>query len=756
MRAAISWSERFRCAYGIVGAEPTSLLGSTAGAECNWGPASATIAAMRGDMRSPEQDRRSRRGLRLAGLVLLGLVLAAVVVLELWESPPGWLRGPRGLVVDGLHWVRQHWLTSGALGVLATLLGFWLQRRERQRTERQRAAEQARQQAVAQAERARQDADARTALLAEHCWGDPATTWLPRISDVQDSVALGVHPATAVEDLEAASGMAAEAAALELPARVPVYVPRDLDAKLDAALAAALARGGLVLVWGDSTAGKSRAAFQAMRRLPGDLWLLYPHHRHSLRALLEGGVELRNVVLWLNDLERFLGAGGLDVGLLRRLVGDGDRRVVVLATMRASEYTKGSPERERDHAGPERDVLRAERELLDQAVDFELPRRFSAAEQQRATERAWDPRIADALAHAGRYGLAEYLAAGPRLWRRWRSARAVDSPAHEQAGAAMVAVAVDCRRAGLTRPVSEELLRELYLDPAYLDRPIARRLDPAAFEQGLEWASELVQGTSALLTPEEIGYVVFDYLLDTVQADPDAPPVPSGVWEHLVRDLRIDDALRVGVAAYEANEHQVAEQAWHIAADAGDHDAEFNLGLLLDKLGRLEEAERYYRRAADAGDHHAEINLGVLLHQRGDLEEAERWYRRAADAGIHKAQDSLGVLLYERGEAEGAERWWRRAADAGDHDAEFNLGVLLEKLGRLEEAERYYRRAADADHHNAEYNLGVLLHQRGDLEEAKRWWQRAAKSGDEDAAHALEQLRGPSTSTVRDADQPHP
>jgi Citrate synthase, C-terminal domain len=76
-------------------------------------------------MRSPGQDdRRSGRGWRLASLVLLGLVVAAVVVLELWESPPGWLRGPRGLVVDGLHWVRVHWLTSGALGVLATLLGF--------------------------------------------------------------------------------------------------------------------------------------------------------------------------------------------------------------------------------------------------------------------------------------------------------------------------------------------------------------------------------------------------------------------------------------------------------------------------------------------------------------------------------------------------------------------------------------------------------------------------------------------------------
>jgi hypothetical protein len=327
-----------------------------------------------------------------------------------------------------------------------------------------------------------------------------------------------------------------------------------------------------------------------MRRLGPELWLLVPHQRGSLRALLAGGVEFRDVVVWLNDLERFLGADGLEVGLLRRLVGDGGRRVVVLATMRASEYNARSPERERDRGGSERDVLRAERELLDQARDFELSRGFSATERRQAAERTWDPRIADALARAGRYGLAEYLAAGPRLWRRWRNARAVDGPTHEQAGAAMVAAALDCRRAGLARPVSEEVLAGLYLDPIYLDPasvngrwdfPVAGRLDPAVFQQGLAGATELVQGTSALLSPEAGGYVVFDYLLDTMQADPDASPVPARVWQHLLRDLHADDALAIGVAAYWADERQVAERAWQVAADAGDHDAEFNLGVLL-------------------------------------------------------------------------------------------------------------------------------------------------------------------------------
>ena len=144
-------------------------------------------------------------------------------------DPPGWLHGSRGLVVNGLHWLRVHWLTSGALGALLAgltlLLGLSQNRVERQRAERE------------QAERKGAAQNARAALLAAHGWVDPATKGLPSISSVQDPVTLGVHPAAAVKDSDTAAGADAAAGGLGLPGRVPVYVPRDLDARLDAALA---------------------------------------------------------------------------------------------------------------------------------------------------------------------------------------------------------------------------------------------------------------------------------------------------------------------------------------------------------------------------------------------------------------------------------------------------------------------------------------------------------------------------------------
>src|SRR6266536_30429 len=98
----------------------------------------------------------------------------------------------------------------------------------------------------------------RAALLAAHCWVDEHTGDLPRVGKV-DPVALGVHPAADLGTQQAGEGR------LDLPDRVPVYVPRDRDAEVDAALA----RGGVVVLVGDSPAGKSRAACEAVRRLPG-------------------------------------------------------------------------------------------------------------------------------------------------------------------------------------------------------------------------------------------------------------------------------------------------------------------------------------------------------------------------------------------------------------------------------------------------------------------------------------------------------
>jgi hypothetical protein len=87
---------------------------------------------------------------------------------------------------------------------------------------------------------------------------------LPKVRDITDPVELGVHRAGVA--LEPRDGRPT------VTEHVPDFVPRDIDAELDKHLEV----GGFVLLVGDSTAGKSRAAFEAMRARLADHVLIYP------------------------------------------------------------------------------------------------------------------------------------------------------------------------------------------------------------------------------------------------------------------------------------------------------------------------------------------------------------------------------------------------------------------------------------------------------------------------------------------------
>ena len=553
-------------------------------------------------------------------------------------ADPQW--GPLSQILGGV---------AGALlaGLLTWWAGSWLQRRQRRDEHRDREAE------------ADQE---RRALLARLCLVDPRSGALPRVSALRDPVGLGVHPAPRVMQRG-------------LPARVPVYVPRDLDERLDAALR----RDRLVLLRGASTAGKSRAAFEAMRRLPGDPFVLVPlpgpGQRGALRRLLDAGLELEDTVVWLDDLERFLGDDGLDAGLLHRLTGTVQRRAVVLSTIRAGEYAA------RDRGG---DLLGAERELLDQVIEeLTLDRHFTPAELARAeAERVHDPRIAEALARAGRYGLAEYVAAGPRLWRRWRNALAIDGPLPERVGAALVAAAIDWRRAGLVRPVPERTL--IGLLPRYL--PDSTEAGTAVLTGGLDWATTRVQATSALLTRHADGYVVFDYVLDQVQADPAAPDIPASVWTELLATGTRDDMLRLGVTAAAAKQYERSEEAYRPIAELGDPAGMCCLGLVV--MVHCDEAQglRWLRQAAATGQPDALFLLGLWHQRRGELEDAERWYRQAVGSAYPEAAYNLGMMLADRGDLGEAESLLRQAAEAGQPGAALALGDVSRDLGRPDEA----------------------------------------------------------------------
>ncbi|MFB6654123.1 tetratricopeptide repeat protein, partial [Streptomyces microflavus] len=508
---------------------------------------------------------------------------------------------------------------------------------------------------------------------------------------------------------------------------VPPYVPRDQDQLIRARLRRAAEMGGLVLVVGDSTAGKTRACFEALRTQLPEYRVAAPTAGPDLVAALE--VIARTATrcaVWLDDLESYLGAGGLEPGLLAEF---GRLRIPVLATMRHQQFdifaTVGDTERVgTDHT---RSALTGER-VLRQLDVVEIGRLWSAGELQRAGE-ADDDRIADALTHHGPYGLAEYLAAGPALLQEWH--RAARPGGHPRA-AALIAAAVDLARTGLTPPYTRGLLTEAH-EP-YLTAAGGPLLRPESLDTALAWATRRRHGATSMLVPTQDpdAWGVFDYLTDHTDT-----PIPDTTWHTALQQTTGADELAIiGIHAHEAAPG-IAETSYRQAAEAGHIRAMFNLAHLLQQAGREEEGEGFYRRAVEAGNTRAMFNLAHVLVDAGRGEEAEVFYRRAVEAGHTDAMFNLGHLLADAGRGEEAEVFYRRAVEAGNTRAMVNLGNLLVDAGRGEEAEVFYRRAVEAGHTGAMFNLGNLLRQAGRGEGAEDFYRRAVEAGDTDAMFNL-------------------
>jgi preprotein translocase subunit SecA len=493
---------------------------------------------------------------------------------------------------------------------------------------------------------------------------------LQRVRDAPDLLA--------VLDLEP-SKIAQEAAGSGRP---PPYVTRTNDS----ALYEALDKSSFVLVIGPSNAGKSRSAAEAMREKLGNRRLVIPKRQDSLQVLLEHGFPFGDTVVWLDDLERKLDAKAL--GELLGKIKSNTRPTTILATMRSIPLEGYMPSG--GDGSPEWRVLK-------QADQVDFKRKLNADERKAANEAFHDAKLDEALE---RYGLAEYLMAGPDLVLKLKTG-ATTNPV----GRAAVLAAVDWYRVGLARPVPKTTLKQLY--PAYLANDDAAGPEAGtpgdAFESGLKWAKEQVYQTSALLTEEAGGLVPFAYLLDYVEDEPQGP-IPASTWDVALQAAKGGrEALAVGEAALSHDEFDVAELGLRQAAVGHDTSttgrAAFTLGELFEARDQETEAVRWYEKAADADHAGAMYRLGELA-DKDDPVKAGEWYHRAADAGHAGAMCRLGELDEVRDRVEPvrsylaeAERWYRRAADLGHPGAKAHLEQMRASRhpARPESAARRHR-----------------------------------------------------------------
>jgi tetratricopeptide (TPR) repeat protein len=427
-------------------------------------------------------------------------------------------------------------------------------------------------------------------------------------------------------------------------------------------------------------------------------------------------------------LENYLGSGGLTRANIGRLLAGKRSHRVIVATIRAAEEARILSE----SAGEERGWQSRNQasEVLEQAHRVQLSRMFSPLEKERARANTWDPRVADALAHADDYGVAEYLAAGPELMRDWEDAWSPNTDPHAPGhprGAALIAAAADIRRGGYISPLPRSLLEQAH--DYYLLQHGGSRLRPESLADAWAWATSPRRATTALLQHVDEQHVqVFDYLLDTVQLRSPRARVPDSVLEAAVADSAPVDADNIARTAWYYGRYHLAEIAWLAA---------------------------YRTRAKDLGPEHLDTlasrgSHANMLRDTGRSAEAESEHRIIADIGARVYGPEHELVLYSRngrafalirlGRFEEAEQELQAVQKVSsrvlgpENDVTMTSrhlrAITLRRLGRLDEAEaenRFVLNAWKRDNGTDDMstllswgNLSYVLFDSGKLDEAEK------------------------------------
>jgi tetratricopeptide (TPR) repeat protein len=146
-----------------------------------------------------------------------------------------------------------------------------------------------------------------------------------------------------------------------------------------------------------------------------------------------------------------------------------------------------------------------------------------------------------------------------------------------------------------------------------------------------------------------------------------------------------------------------------------------NLGIILDKQGKIEEASAHYSEALRIKPDYAEThnNLGAALIRQGKIEQALGHYYKALQIkpDYAEAHNNLGAALIRQGKIKQALSHYYKALQIKPRSAKAhnNLAVLLAKAGRLDEAISHYLEALEIkpDFAEAHYNLGLAYSSKG-------------------------------------------
>jgi hypothetical protein len=514
---------------------------------------------------------------------------------------------------------------------------------------------------------------------------------LPLVEHINDCTSIGVHPAARIDGVS----------------RVPPYVNRQIDNLIYGALDAP---STFVLIEGPSAAGKSRTAFEAVRRCKQKRQILIPKNGAALQAFLLQQRTIGSLIIWLDDIERFLGPDGLDEHLLNRVFVNG-KSVSIMATLR-SEARKQILHEHTDGAGIAGVNSRNAGRILDRATTFRLTRILMAAERKNITDRhLTDARLreyTEGSGHKTGIGLAEHLAVAPALLQRWQSG----SDGANLAGAAIVSVLVDIRRMGIGDAVSVDFLRNTYINYVTLNERYRVGL-PGVFEAGLDWATAPVHGASACVSRTAAGScIAFDYLVDYAQRERRFPPVKAILWQEMLACSNATASFSLGTLALDHGQAEIAHSAFRAGTESSNNvvraQSMFNLSIYLERQGKDAEGISWCMQAAELKEPRAIARLAKWHGEQGRANDEEKWLRVGVDLKDPTCIFSLAMIRESKGDDTEAAELYRTAAEYGEVKCITNLARLHLRNNNATAAESLFKEAAERGDKKAWLNLAVM------------------------------------------------
>lgn len=242
-------------------------------------------------------------------------------------------------------------------------------------------------------------------------------------------------------------------------------------------------------------------------------------------------------------------------------------------------------------------------------------------------------------------------------------------------------------------------------------------------------------------------------------------------------EIAVAGDVQKAAQAFQTGDYKTALNESQEAADNGDAEAQFLLGLLYgndyDPIPQNDkEAARWLRLAANQGYRRAQRILATMYAEGTGLPqdsvEAYRWAKLANHPNFNNIDDlqsriTKSMTPEQVAEAEKLLREWRsfknseyefdpndlqpadilrRGAEQGDPKSQTTLAVIYAKGERVkrvytEEAIGLLQKAAKQNHANAKFFLGLMsaIGQgvKRDYSEAVKWYQAAADQGHIDA-----------------------